>query len=115
MAPKDLETGLVRPEGPFKYPRSFAAFTTVDKDACPTLARPDEGDTFVVIVDNRWTVPYTLYLLSKFRAHINAEGNYRANIHVEDRQNEIELYVKSRYVTAGALHRKANLGKILTW
>ncbi|KAG6153321.1 hypothetical protein E4U11_007065, partial [Claviceps purpurea] len=42
-------------------------------------------------------------------------GNYRANIHVEDRQNEIELYVKSRYVAAGALHRKANLGKILTW
>lgn len=98
MAPKDLKALLYdchsserirpTPNAPCmldgkcskKYPKSFAASTTVDEDGFPTLARPDKGDTFVVrvngqdvVLDNRWIVPHTLYLLFNYRAHTNVE------------------------------------------
>ncbi|KAJ1279261.1 hypothetical protein BS78_04G142100 [Paspalum vaginatum] len=56
------------------YPKPFQESTTITEDGFALYRRPNNG-RFVekgsVKLDNRWVVPYNMYLLKKFQAHIN--------------------------------------------
>jgi len=58
-----------------KYPRKFCDMTTDDKGGYPTYRRRNDGRVHLlrrgVQVDNRWVVPYNLYLCAQYDAHIN--------------------------------------------
>ncbi|KAJ1256533.1 hypothetical protein BS78_K010100 [Paspalum vaginatum] len=59
-----------------RYPKAFQEVTTLNEDGFALYMRPDNG-RFIekggVRLDNRWVVPYNMYLLKKFQAHINVE------------------------------------------
>jgi hypothetical protein len=62
-----------------RFPKPFADRTVMSEDGYPEYCRRDYGQTFAVrkpgridqdvIRNNRWVVPYNLYLLQKFRSH----------------------------------------------
>ncbi|KAJ1264872.1 hypothetical protein BS78_08G035200 [Paspalum vaginatum] len=58
------------------YPKPFQESTTITEDGFALYKRPNNG-RFVekggVKLDNRCVVPYNMYLLKKFQAHINVE------------------------------------------
>ncbi|WVZ63152.1 hypothetical protein U9M48_012810 [Paspalum notatum var. saurae] len=58
------------------YPKPFQEVTSLTEDGFALYKRPDNS-RFVekggVRLDNRWVVPYNMYLLKKFQAHINVE------------------------------------------
>ena len=59
-----------------KYPKEFRSTTVLSEDGFALYARPDDGtihDKNGFRFDNRWVVPYNLWLLLKFNAHINTE------------------------------------------
>ncbi|XP_062080988.1 uncharacterized protein LOC133785788 [Humulus lupulus] len=58
------------------YPKNYASTTTVGNDCFPIYRRSNNGMTMKVRgqnLDNRWVVPYNLYLLATFDSHINVE------------------------------------------
>src|SRR6266849_140798 len=66
-----------------RFPKAFADRTLIREDGYPEYRRREDGQTFTVpkpgypgqqvVRDNRWVVPYSPYLLQKFRSHINVE------------------------------------------
>ncbi len=76
-----------------EFPKDFSEFTFENADGYPVYRRRDDGKTFqvkiynfgnsdsqnsgnyfkVVNLDNRWIVPYNLYLTTKYNCHINVE------------------------------------------
>jgi len=58
------------------YPKPFQTETSIDPNGFATYKRPDNG-RFVQKgphrLSNQWVVPYNMYLLKKFQAHINVE------------------------------------------
>lgn len=59
-----------------RFPKQFCERTFQSTDGYPKYSRRDNGITVEkngVILDNRWVVPYNLFLLSKYTAHINVE------------------------------------------
>lgn len=60
----------------YKYPQTFAEFTTCGDDSYPVYRRRDTKETVIVRktnMDNRWVIPFNLYLLAKFDCHLNVE------------------------------------------
>ncbi|XP_042969156.1 uncharacterized protein LOC122301855 [Carya illinoinensis] len=58
------------------YPKDYASATTVGNDCFPIYRCSNNGVTVKVRgqnLDNRWVVPYNLYLLATFDCHINVE------------------------------------------
>ncbi|XP_073362179.1 uncharacterized protein [Aegilops tauschii subsp. strangulata] len=58
------------------YPRSFNENAAQGKDSYPVYRRRGDGRRAKVrgkMLDNRWVVPYTPYLLRMFNCHINVE------------------------------------------
>ena len=66
-----------------RYPKSLTKETTINDDSYPNYRRlsPEDGGfqceirlrDEILIVDNRWVVPYSPVLLRAFCAHINVE------------------------------------------
>ncbi|CAF5054116.1 unnamed protein product [Rotaria sp. Silwood1] len=59
-----------------EFPKEFQNDTIPNKDGYPRYRRRDTGITMTIAkheVDNRWIVPYNLYLLMKYNAHINVK------------------------------------------
>ncbi|CZT06983.1 uncharacterized protein RAG0_12554 [Rhynchosporium agropyri] len=106
-----------------RFPKAFQAETRVNEDGYPEYRRRDDGRTFTVtkhgrsvVIDNRWVVPHNLYLLNKYRCHINVEvcgsvqavkyihkyvyeGADRTTLGVKNLNAEVERYVQARYVS----------------
>ncbi|CAO3645166.1 unnamed protein product [Mucor hiemalis] len=127
--------GLLNPQSPCmkdltctkKFPKPFAPETTLNSTGgYPAYKRRDTGQSIQrtivqggrrqITVDNRWVVPYNLFLCTKYNAHINVEscasidaikyvfkyvykGHDRASMTVEQ-NNEIKSYLDARYVSA---------------
>lgn len=59
-----------------QYPKEFCEKTVQLADGYPKYRRPENGLSVQkngILLDNRWIVPYKLYLCSKYSAHINVE------------------------------------------
>jgi len=60
-----------------KYPRSYNAFTSVEKSGHFVYRRRPDQDNFVVKggtrLDNQFVIPHNLPILKKYQAHINVE------------------------------------------
>ena len=102
------------------FPKPFREQTTVNEDSYANLRRRDTGKKYQVgghEVDNRWVVPYPRFWLWKFRCHINMEclfsikavkyiykyvykGHDRTTMEFGRCQDEVKLYLDSRYVSA---------------
>ena len=86
--------GVLNPDSPCmengkcskSFPKEFCANTNQNNDGYPEYQRRDNKVTFAknilnkkdktsttVEVDNRWIVPYNLYLVTKYNCHINVE------------------------------------------
>jgi hypothetical protein len=80
--------GLLNPKSPCmvdghcskNFPKQFQECTLENEDGYPEYMRRENGNTFqvtidkkIVEVDNRWVVPYNLYLTTKYNCHINVE------------------------------------------
>lgn len=104
-----------------KYPKTFCEETTMNADGYPIYKRANNGVSIVIrnqVVDNRWVVPYNLYLVTKYNAHINVEvcstitavkylykyvykGSDRATLEISRQDNdEISQYLDGRYISA---------------
>ena len=101
------------------YPKPFQDFTTMDADGYPAYYRPNDGTAHDVggfMVDNSWLVPFCPWLSAKYDCHINTEcavsfasikyvhkyiykGHDCTTMQI-NRQDEIRLYLDSRYVSA---------------
>lgn len=60
----------------FYYPRGFSSTTMAGKDGYPIYQRRDNGRKIIKKnkeLDNRWVVPYSSYLLTRYGCHINVE------------------------------------------
>ncbi|XP_071902766.1 uncharacterized protein [Coffea arabica] len=58
------------------YPKSFSDYTTYTEDGYPHYKRRMDGHYVRVrnhLLDNRWVVPYSPYLLALFDCHLNVE------------------------------------------
>ncbi|XP_050233165.1 uncharacterized protein LOC126681661 [Mercurialis annua] len=67
----------------FHYPRQYSQQTTLGKDGYPIYKRPNNGrqvKTRKCGLDNRWVVPYSPYLLTRYSCHVNVEvcSGYKA-------------------------------------
>ncbi|XP_057290930.1 uncharacterized protein LOC130613632 [Hydractinia symbiolongicarpus] len=59
------------------FPKQFNDGTVINVDGYPMYHRADNGRTVRIRnfdVDNRWVVPYNLFLCKKYMAHINLEA-----------------------------------------
>ena len=106
-----------------QYPMEFLQETVVNATGYPLYRRQNNGRTVIknhVVLDNRSVVPYSPYLLKKFKAHINVEvlitirgvsyifkyiykGHDSANIEARVGQldhDEVRQYLDMRYVSA---------------
>ena len=101
------------------YPKAFSSSTTMDGSGYPEYYRPDNGRTYEVngrLVDNRWIVPYSPFLLSRFFCHLNMEfavsiasfkyiskyiqkGPDRGLLEI-DMKNEVKRWRDGRYISA---------------
>ena len=108
-----------------RFPKNFSAQTTLTIDSYPLYRRRNDGRKFsvpkpghpneTVVRDNRWVVPYSPYLMKRYRSHINLEvcagikaikyvnkyvykGSDRATVGISGTVDEIEQYVQGRYV-----------------
>jgi hypothetical protein len=118
---KDERTGQIKCQK--KFPKPFQSETTIPEDGYPIYRRRENPATaFVkklkgkdVRIDNRWVVPYSPYLTSLFKAHINVEictsimaikylfkyiykGPDRTTAKIDSNDNEVDLYVQCRYI-----------------
>jgi len=102
------------------FPKNFREETTVNEDSYANLRRQNTGKKYQVgdhEVDNRWVVPHPCFWLWKFHCHINMEcilsikaikyiykyvynGHDRTTMEFGTCQDEIKLYLDSRYVSA---------------
>src|SRR6202789_2694972 len=102
------------------FPKPFREETTINEDSYANLKRRNTGKSFEVRghqVDNRWVVPYPRFWLWKFHCHINMEcilsikaikyiykyvykGHDRTTMEFGRCQDEVKLYLDSRYVSA---------------
>jgi hypothetical protein len=105
-----------------KFPKDFTESTVIPEDGYPIYRRRGNPDTaFVkkvkgkdIRIDNCWVVPYSPYLTSLFKAHINVEictsimaikylfkyiykGPDRTTAKVDSNENEVDLYLQCRY------------------
>ena len=59
-----------------KYPKEFSSITTIANDGYPIYHPMDNSFSLEVrgyLLDNRWVVPYSSFLLLKYNAHINVD------------------------------------------
>jgi len=102
------------------FPKQFSNETRMGEDSYPIYKRPQNAARVTkqgVELDNRWVVPYNMYLLLKYNAHINVEicasiksikyvykyvykGYDAARVEIIDSNDEILSYVTGRYVGA---------------
>jgi len=109
------------------FPKKFTNETVIDSEGCPIYRRRDNGVFFKkgeAFVDNRYVVPYNMYLLLRYNAHINVEwcnqtrsikylfkyvnkghdhvtvGFYDGQQGSSDVIDEIKLYYDCRYLSA---------------
>ena len=102
------------------FPKPFRDQTTLNEDSYTNLRRRNTGKKYQVgghEVDNRWVVPYPRFWLWKLRCHINMEcllsvkavkyiykyvykGHDRTTMEFGTCEDEIKLYLDSRYVSA---------------
>ena len=102
------------------FPKPFREETTINEDSYANLRRSNTGKTYKIKdhnIDNRWIVPYPRFWLWKFCCHINMEcllsvkaikyiykyvykGHDHATMEFGTCQDEIKLYLDSRYVSA---------------
>ncbi|KAF7762454.1 hypothetical protein Agabi119p4_9047 [Agaricus bisporus var. burnettii] len=120
--------GVLNPQAPCMingkcskgYPKPFQLETRIDGHAYPRYRRPDDGRRFLVgrhMLDNRWIVPYSPFLLLRFRAHINVECTVNfgclayimkyfkklrdsGTLALKNEKDEIERYIQGRYFSA---------------
>lgn len=101
------------------YPKAFAEATTMDGSGYPHYYRPEDGREYEVsgkMVDNRWIVPYSPFLLARFVCHLNMEfavsmasfkyiskyiqkGPDRGLLEI-DMKNEVKRWRDGRYISA---------------
>ncbi len=108
-----------------RFPKAFQETTRIQEDGYPEYRRRNNGRTFTVkkpncpgeevVRDNRWVVPYSPYLLQRYRSHINVEvcatiravkyihkyvykGVDRTTVAVENTGDEITRYLQGRYL-----------------
>ena len=103
------------------YPKQFVEETSLAHDGYAVYARPNNGRTFTTadgkVIDNRWIVPYCPLFLLLLECHVNLEccisvrafkyihkyvykGHDRTTMGFGETQDEIKLYLDSRYVSA---------------
>ena len=102
------------------FPKPFREETTINDDSYANLRRRNTGKKYKLgnhWVDNRWIVTYPIFWLWVFRCHINMEclfsikglkyiykyvykGHDRTTMEFGRCQDEIKLYLDSRYVSA---------------
>jgi len=102
------------------FPKEFREHTLYGENGYPLYARPNNGRTVEknnFTYDNRYVVPHSPYLSSKFNCHINVEicasvesikyihkyifkGHDRTTLELRDDQNrdEIKEYLDARYI-----------------
>ncbi len=100
------------------FPKPFRDQTSLSEDSYAILRRRDTGRTFEINgkqVDNCWIVPYSPYLIWKYRCHINLEwvasikaikyiykyiykGHDRTTMEFRTCQDEVRQYLDARYV-----------------
>ena len=115
-----MENGSCR----YHYPRTFSEKTLQGKDSYPIYRRRDDGCRVRIrgaVLDNRWVVPYSPYLLMRYNCHINVEvcssikavkylfkyiykGHDRASFVIESRGDnvvidEIHEYRDARFIS----------------
>ncbi|KAM3367371.1 hypothetical protein ACQJBY_016147 [Aegilops geniculata] len=106
------------------FPKRYNVSTTIDEDGFPVYKRKDDGRQIkkgVVMLDNRFVVPYNRNLLVKFQAHINVEwcnrsrsikylykyidkDDYQVTTLLKERlvaneTDEIKKYLEMRYIS----------------
>jgi hypothetical protein len=101
------------------YPRPFAKRKVNIDGAYPFYKRRNTGVTVTkngTTFDNRWVVPYNKFLMLMFECHINVEipvnttaikylykyitkGHDRTFLNIKG-NNEINMYIKARYISA---------------
>jgi hypothetical protein len=103
------------------YPKKFVEETSLAHDGYAIYARPNNGRTFTTadrkVIDNTWIVPYSPLLILLLECHANLEccisvkafkyihkyvykGHDRTTMGFGETQDEIKLYLDSRYVSA---------------
>lgn len=111
------------------FPKPFREVTSMDWNAYVCYCRCDTGRTFQcnpdqpndAKYDNQWVVPYNHAFLKCYQYHINVEccasiksvkyihkyiykyiykGHDWATMHFEDTQDEIQIHLDSRYISA---------------
>jgi hypothetical protein len=101
------------------YPKPFRQQTLLSEDFYAVLRCCDTGRTFEIggkQVDNHWVVPYSPYLIWKYRCHINVEwvasvkavkyiykyiykGHDCTMMEFHSCQDEVKQYLDARYVS----------------
>ena len=102
------------------FPKDFCDETMVSEDGYPRYRRRNTGRQHEVrghLMDNRWVVPYSPYLLLKMECHINMEltfnvrsikyihkylhkGHDRTTMEFGPNRDEVQQYLDARYVSA---------------
>ena len=100
------------------FPKPFRDLTSISEDSYAVLRCHNTGRSFEhngKQVDNRWVVPYSPYLLWKYRCHINVEcvasvkavkyiykyickGHDRITMEFRQCLDEVKQYLDARYV-----------------
>lgn len=100
------------------FPKPFRETTSISEDSYAVYRRRNDGRTHTVCqheVDNRWIVPYSPWLLYKFRCHFNVEsigsvkaikyihkyiykGHDRISMDFGRCRDEIQQYLDARFV-----------------
>jgi hypothetical protein len=98
------------------FPKPFCEETTLIKDGYPKYCHRNDGRQHNVrghMLDNRWIVPYSPWLLWLFQCHINLEftfnvrwikylykGHDRTTMEFGISKDEIKLYLDACYVSS---------------
>ncbi|POS86231.1 hypothetical protein EPUL_003290 [Erysiphe pulchra] len=86
------------------YLKRWCETTVFAENSYPEYARPNDGVTWTnrngnFAFDNRWVVPYNAFLTKKYSAHINVEIAHRATLALQERNDEISMKTKGRYIS----------------
>ena len=102
------------------FPKPFREHTTVTDDSYARTRRSNTGQTVQVgrhLLDNRWVICHSQYLIWKYRCHINVEsvasvkaikyiykyiykGHDRTTMEFGTCLDEIKLYLDARYISS---------------